>query len=235
MAPSSKFALVQTVTPTVGTGPITALPTSTLLGSLILCFVGASALTDTVSTVTDNAGNSYVKAYGVATGSGGDTELWYARNASSTSSIAVTFSAAVATKSVIVREYSGMDPGAVVLDRTATASGSGTSVTTGATSATQNANELVVCSCSLLAAASVSLAAGAGFGNFAQQTIVAGTATHGVEDLTVSTIGTQTGLQTASGTTPVWDVGVATFIQASGRLRGQFKVGTGMSRSEITP
>src|SRR3954470_5702580 len=99
MANPSNYTLVQTVNPTVSTGTITATVTNTLEGSLILVFVGSSALTDTVSTVTDNAGNSYTKAYGINAGSGGNTELWYVGNSNPTTSVVVTFSASVSTKS----------------------------------------------------------------------------------------------------------------------------------------
>ncbi len=127
--------LVQTINPTVGTGAITATPALTLSGSLLLVFIGTSALTDTVSTVTDNAGNTYTKAYGVASGTGGDTECWYSINSQSTNSIVVTFSGAVTTKSVFVREYSGMSQSITCFDKTISTSGSGTSVSTGASSA----------------------------------------------------------------------------------------------------
>lgn len=216
--PPSAFQLVQTVNPSTSTGTITATPTNTLVGSLLLVFVGSSALTDTVSTVTDNAGNTYTKAYGIAGGSGGDTELWYARNAAPTTSIVTTFSASTTTKSVFVREYGGMNQATTVLDRTVTASGSGTSVSTGASSATTDANELVVCSSSLLGT-TPGMTVGAGFGNFTTQSVTAASL-HAIEDLTASTIATQTGLMTASGTLLFWDVGLATFVIAGSRVTG---------------
>lgn len=216
MGAPSTYQIIQTVNPATSTGTITVSPTNTLVGSLILVFVGSSALTDTVSTVTDNAGNVYTKAYSVASGSGGDTELWYVTNARPTTSIVVTFSAAISTKSVFVREYGGISQASTVLDRTATASGSGTAVTTGATSATRQANELVVCSCSCLGTNPTN-SAGAGFANYTSQAVVAAASLHSIEDLTVTTIGTQTGLMTAGGTLPVWDVGVATFVIAGSK------------------
>lgn len=228
-------SLIQTVNPAVSTGTITATPAMTLLGSLILVFVGTSALTDTVSTVTDNAANVYTKAYGVASGSGGNTECWYSIDSNSTTSVVVTFSASVTTKSVFVREYSGMSPAATCFDRTVSTSGSGTSVSTGASSATQDANELVVCSCSCLGTNPTN-SVGAGFGNYTSQTLLAGLSLHSIEDKTVSTIGAQTGTMTAGGTLPVWDVGLATFIISPGRgifFQGHVTVGTGMGRNEV--
>lgn len=207
--------LVQTVNPAVSTGTITATLAATKQKSLILVFCGGSGLTETISTVTDNAGNTYAQAYGQAAGSAGDTECWYSRNSSPTTSVVVTFTGAVLTKSIFVREYSGMSPTTTVLDRTVGTSGSGTSVSTGASSATRAAIELVVCNSACLAT-NPTLAVGAGFGNFTSQTIIAGASIHGIEDLTTTVIGTQTGTMTAGGTLPVWDVGLATFITSPG-------------------
>lgn len=205
--------LVQTVNPAVSTGTITATPTKTKQNSLILVFVGSSALTDTVSTVTDNAGNTYTKVYDAGGGTGGDTELWYSQRSSPTTSVVVTFSGAVTTKSVFVREYSGMwVVGA--LDRSASTSGTGTAVSSGATSATQNAAELVVSNCSCLGT-TPTLSVGAGFGNFTSQTVVSSASLHAIQDQVVSTLATQTGAMTAGGTLPKWDVGVATFVIAT--------------------
>lgn len=227
--------LVQTINPATSTGTITATLAATLLGSLILVFIGTSALTDTVSTVTDNAGNTYIKAYGVASGTGGDTECWYSINSNPTTSVVVTFSASVTTKSVFVREYSGMSKTSTCFDRTVSTNGSGTAVSTGASSTTRDAKELVVCSCSCLGTNPTN-SVGAGFGNYASQALLAGASLHSIEDLTVSTVGTQTGLMTAGGTLPVWDVGLATFVIAPGRgviFNGYITVGDSMSRSEV--
>lgn len=225
--------LVQTSNPATSTGTITATPTLTLAGSLILVFTGASGLTDTVSTVTDNANNVYAQAYDATGGTGGDTECWYAQNTAPTSSIVVTFSGATSTKSVIVREYSGMGR-VLVFDQKTTASGSGTSVSTGATAATTTAAELVVSSCSCLGT-TPSLSVGAGYGNFTSQTILSNASLHAVEDKIVSVTGTQTGTMTAGGTLPVWDTGIATFVIAPTNVLNNFqfvKVGDGMSVSE---
>lgn len=233
MAAPSSYRIVQTVNPAVSTGTITATPAAlTLQGSLLLVFIGSSALTDTVSTVTDNGGNVYVQAYAIATGTGGNTELWYAKNATSTSSVVVTFSASTTTKSVYVREYAGVS--ANVKDQSITASGSGSSVSTGASASTSNADELVVCSCSCLGT-SPTLSVGAGFGNFANQTLLAGLSVHAISDATVTSVGAQTGIMTAGGTLPVWDVGLATFTIEAGII-GNMKrsIKTTMSSSTVS-
>lgn len=228
------MSLVQTVNPATNTGTITASPALTGQGSLLLVFIGTSALTDTVSTVTDNGANTYTKAYGVASGTGGDTECWYCINANPTTSVVVTFSASVTTKSVFVREYSNMSATTTCFDRTVSTSGSGTAVSTGASSAILDAVELVVCSCSCLGTNPTN-SVGAGFGNYASQTLLAGASLHSIEDLTTSVIGTQTGLMTAGGTLPVWDVGMATFVFKKANVLNNFqfvKVGDGMSVTE---
>lgn len=226
--------LEQTVNPAVSTGSITASPVLTKLGSLLLVFIGTSALTDTVSTVTDDAGNTYTKAYGVASGSGGNTELWYSLNSKQTASITVTFSATVTTKSVFVREYSGMSKNATCIDKSASTSGSGTAVSSGATALTTENTELVVCSCSCLGTSPTN-SVGAGFGNYTSQVLLAGLSLHSIEDLTTTIRAAQTGLMTAGGTLPVWDVGVATFVIQNALDINNYKfvkVGDGMSTTE---
>lgn len=229
------MTLLQTINPATSTGTITATLAMTKQASLLLVFIGTSALTDTVSTVTDTAGNPYTKAYGVASGAGGNTECWYCINSNPTTSVVVTFSAAVTTKSVFVREYSGMSQTPTCFDRTVGTSGSGTGVSTGASSATREAAELIVCSCSCLGTNPTN-SVGAGFGNYASQTLLAGASLHSIEDLSTSTIAAQTGLMTAGGTLPVWDVGLATFVIAPGRgmnFTPHVSVGNNMGRNEV--
>ena len=199
-----------------------------------MVFIGTSALTDTVSTVTDNGANIYTKAYGVASGTGGNTECWYSINTNPTTSVVVTFSASITTKSVFVREYSGMSRTTSCFDRNVSTSGSGTAVSTGASSATREATELVVCSCSCLGTNPTN-SVGAGFGNYTSQALLAGLSLHSIEDLTVTVTGTQTGLMTAGGTLPVWDVGLATFVISPGRGivgQGHVSVGNNTGRNE---
>jgi len=183
--------------------------------------------------VTDNAGNVYTKAYSIATGTGGNTELWFTAKAKPTTSIVVTFSAGVSTKSVFVREYGGMAQGSV-LDQIKTASGSGTAVTTAASPSTTTLDELVVCNCSCLGTNPTN-SVGAGFGNYASQALLANLSLHSIEDLTAASIATQTGLMTAGGTLPVWDVGLATFVIARSVVNVPYQhisVGNGSSRND---
>lgn len=213
----AQYALTQTVNPATSTGAITATVANTRVGSLILVFVGMSALIENVSTITDNAGNTYLQAYASAGGTGGDTELWYSLNSKPTTSIIVNFSSNVLTKSVFIREYSGISQTTSALDRTITSNGSGTAVTTGASSTTQDTNELVVCN-SVCKGTTPTLSVGGGFGNFVSQDVIVGVSLHAIEDLTASGLAPQTGIMTAGGTLPVWDIGLATFIIAGGKF-----------------
>lgn len=229
------LTLVQTVNPAVSTAAsITASPTVTLQGSLIIVFIGASALTETVTSITDNGTNKYTAAYTQTGGTGGTTECWYAINANSTTSITVNFSSNVLTKSVFVREYSGMSPASTCFDQQTSTSGSGTAPSSGVSASTTDSNELVVSNCTCLGT-SPTLSVGATYGNYTSQAILANASLHAIEDLTVTSIGAQTGTMTAGGTLPVWDIGVATFvIKATNRINNfQFvSAGSGISVTE---
>src|SRR4051812_13065270 len=98
MATPAQYALIQTVNPSTSTGTITASITNTQVGNLILVFTGMSALTETVSGVTDNGGNTYTQAYTQNGGTGGRVDCWYARNTKPTNSVVITFSGAISTK-----------------------------------------------------------------------------------------------------------------------------------------
>ena len=208
------YALLQTVNPaTVTANSQVASLTATKFNSLILAFIGTNAIAETVSSVTDNAGNTYLNAYAHAASR--RCELWYAIATSPTTSVTANYSGSSNTKSLFVREYGGISTVKnTAFDQQVSTSGSGTAVSTGASSATRDANELVVCSCTTSALAPT-MTVGAGFGNLVTQTF-ASTSIHGTEDLTASTIGAQTGLMTvASGS---WDAGLATFIIVAGHF-----------------
>lgn len=194
---TSSWAILQTVKPAVSsTTSITATLANTVLRSLIIVFIGGSGLTDTVSTITDNAGNVYTQACGTHAGSGGNSEIWYARNTQPTTSVIVTFSGSTNTKSVIVREYSGMSLSASVLDGTgvnsATAtSGSNTGCVAAITGPTKTST-MFVATCSLVGA-SASLSVGLFDGDFDQITNASPVFAHGIEDLTPVGAGTASG------------------------------------------
>lgn len=206
------YQLIQTVNPAVQTGNITIAPARTKTGSLLLIFMGSNLFTEPISTVTDNAGNTWQAAYGV-----NGTECWYARNASPTTSITATVGGSTVIHSWYVREYGGMDPSTAILEFSGTTGGgAGASVDTGAITANRHFPDLIVCSCTNTGT-SPTLSVGAGYGNFSSQTISA-TATHGIEDKTVTSSATQNGIMTAGGTGLTWEVGAAEFVIADPKI-----------------
>ena len=109
-------------------------------GNLIITWVSYNSTSQSVSSVTDNKGNNYVKAVGPTTGSGALSgwrqELWYARNVvgGSALSVSANFNATFnAQKSITAHEYSGLDP-ASPLDATSAAVTSSANASTPAVS-----------------------------------------------------------------------------------------------------
>lgn len=221
---TSLFSLLQTVSSAVATGTRTAtLTTPARPGSLIVVFSVGSNANDTLTAVSDDAGNTYTSAYSTITNT--QNSCHYAIVTKSCTVITVTYSGTANSHILYVREYTGIQNGTLTLDRTKTATGTATAVTTGATaSATLEANELVVSSTGFQIT-SGSLTVGATYGNFINAACTT-TANIGIEDKTVTTIGTQTGTMTASSSGGGWDTGVATFIQAPGKvvLAGQMNI-----------
>lgn len=101
-----------------------------------------------VSSVTDSAGNSWVRAVSVAHGTHAEGEIWYAANSASLTSsqaVMVTVGGTSASTSAVaftVLDVSGAS--ASPLDTTATKSGSRQPASTGTTAATAQASEIAV-------------------------------------------------------------------------------------------
>jgi hypothetical protein len=89
------------------TGTFGANPAS---GNTIICAVDYNSNSITVSTVTDNKGNTYAKAAGPAVQTGWQSELWYAVNITGGSSFTVssTFTGNTDQKIMNCHEYSGV-------------------------------------------------------------------------------------------------------------------------------
>jgi len=122
-------------TPSVGT------TTGDLLVATIRTRV-TTAPAATVTGVTDSAGNTWVKATSVVSGSLSDGEVWYAANATSDTSVTATVSVSSAVAFTVI-EVAGA-AAATPLDQTATKSGSSTAPSVGPTSPTTQANEIVI-------------------------------------------------------------------------------------------
>ncbi len=85
-------------------------------GNLLVCFVNYSSVNGaTITSLTDSAGNTYLKAGGpvatVGVNSGGLSEVWYAQNirAASNSTVSVNYSTSVGGNATVVcSEFSGV-------------------------------------------------------------------------------------------------------------------------------
>jgi len=115
---------------------------------LMVVWVWYDSSTQSVTTVTDTAGNAYVRAVGPTTGTGmmaaWRQEIWYAKNTAGASGVSVkaTFSGTFnAEKAITAHEYAGADTTAP-LDQTAAAAVSGSNVSSGAKT-TSSPNELI--------------------------------------------------------------------------------------------
>lgn len=144
----SGIALVQTKTAhttSTTTAPTITPDTAIGVGHLLVLFVNATASTDSIVGVSDNLGNTWVKAGAGVINGNCLGEFWYCKSsASGTPTITVTSSTAW-NWNLIFREYSGTDRNDP-LDRQATTVESSfvTTHTSTLTSATQQANEVVI-------------------------------------------------------------------------------------------
>lgn len=165
------IAFVQT-NPGDGGNPMTvSLGTLPIAGNLLVLALGVnSGVLDSVTSVVDNAGNTWTRATSAWASGYSSTELWYASNvipAAVTHTITVTAPGASAMKAV-VQEFSGITITSP-LDKVATnATDDGTTFNAGPTAVLSQAAELVVMCSSQVAAATLS--AGAGYSNFDQAT-----------------------------------------------------------------
>ena len=84
---------------------------STTSGNFIVVIVGLYSTTTTVSSISDTAGNTYVKAIGENLGLWNERkEIWYAENITGNANniTTVTFSASVLYRYISVAEFSGV-------------------------------------------------------------------------------------------------------------------------------
>ena len=115
-------------------------------GNLNVVIVGWNDITANVSSLSDSAGNIYIRALGPTLGSGLSQSIYYAKNilgaAAGGNRVTISFSPAAVYPDVRILEYSGIDPINAV-DVTAAGTGSSTNSNSGAVQ-TGNANDLLV-------------------------------------------------------------------------------------------
>src|SRR4029077_16855594 len=128
-----RFVQGQSATPhpTSSSVAVTYLASQTA-GNLNVVEVGWNDTTSSVSTVTDNKGNSYLLAVGPTRGTGLSQSIYYAKNiVGGANTVTVTFNKAAAVVDVRALEYGGLDT-VSPLDVTAGAAGTGTTGNSGA-------------------------------------------------------------------------------------------------------
>jgi hypothetical protein len=142
------FRQVSYATPqTPQTSVMVPFSASVTAGGLIVVVVGWSDSVAAVQSVTDTAGNTYIRAVGPTVQAGVATQsIYYAANIAAVNAgqnaVTVTFTAAARYPDIRIAEYGGIDPVNPV-DAVASASGSGTLSSSGPL-VTTNANDLLV-------------------------------------------------------------------------------------------
>lgn len=156
------FGAVQTANNTNGIGSSTVSVTITSSTANNLIVVGIRTTTAvTVSSVTDNASNTYAVSSNVDIGGNRIYQAYGIQTTGGATSVTVTVSANAST-SAIVNEYSGFSSGntnATAYDGVATGTGTGTSLSTSTLTPTAS-GALIVCT---MRANGGSLAAGSGY------------------------------------------------------------------------
>lgn len=200
-------AFVQTTTGTnaggTGSFSISAFTNNTVAGNSII--VALATQSQTISSVTDNALNSYSKATSLSAANL-DIEVWYASGITGGNkpTITVTVSSTFTT-SVVAQEFSGLLT-ASAFDKAASGSGNGTTATSAATTTTAQAIELIIGAVATEVATAPTL--GSGFSNLGTVSDTFPT-TVGIESRVVTSTGAYTSsFGTASSN---WTIVVATF------------------------
>ena len=146
-APSPAFVQVNSAVPqstAVSSVSVTFTAAQTA-GNLNVVVVGWNDTTAAVTSLTDTAGNSYVRAIGPTLGAGLSQSIYYAKNivaaAAGANRVTVVFSPAAAYPDIRILEYRGIDSVNAV-DVTAGAVGNSASSNSGAVTTT-NANDLL--------------------------------------------------------------------------------------------
>ena len=194
---------------TTGTTISRALTGSTTSGNLLIVHVDWDGQTRSVTSITDNKGNTYTRINGPTNWNGPNyrAELWYAYNViggGAPITVTATLSGAPTSFSQIyVSEYSGIVSSINPLDQNSVAIGSTAAVNSGSKTTTHN-NELVY---GVSIGASGTLSTGAGFNNRSTAN------SNIVEDKNVVAAGSYNAAFTSAGGN--WVAQMATFMSTS--------------------
>jgi hypothetical protein len=122
-----------------------AFPQAQIGGDLNVVAIGWGDTTSAISSVTDDQGNTYLRAVGPTKTTGLQQVIYYARNiVSGSNRVTVTFNQAASYPDVRILEYSGVDANSP-LDVTSAAVGTGTTANSGFATTT-SATELIFAS-----------------------------------------------------------------------------------------
>jgi len=164
---------------------------STQTGDTNIVWVWYNSTSQSVSSVTDSAGNTYQKAVGPTTGTGGmsgwQQEVWYASNITGSSNLVVTANFAGSfsgEKSITVEEFSGLDKTAP-LDVAAGGNANGSNVSSPPITTTKPKE--------LIFSAGLFASNGSAGSGFTQRSAIVGNTS---EDQVVTTAGTYTATYT---------------------------------------
>jgi len=200
----SSYGITQTVSNNNGTGATTLVMTvaSTASGDLLTLPIAYTGVTNSISSVIDNKGNTW-NARDPQSLSPDLGVMYDSPNATAgVTTVTVTF-ANSCVASAIFREYTGVGN---AIDKHVSANGTSAAPSSGATATTTSANELVLGWYAGIATGGTPTA-GAGFGNLTTNGAVAQVSA--IEDLNQTGMATQTATFTI--TSAKWICGVATY------------------------
>lgn len=204
------FSAGVTANNATGSAVTGAFGVTTVIGQLIvLTIVDDSAGLTSVTSVTDNKGNTYTR---IATplASTATMQMWYAvlSAAGSGHTITVAWSTAATGRVAVAAQYFDGFTGTPTLDQARhLATGSSVTANPGTTGTTTDANEIIIIGAGHGGTTSA-FSLGAGFTNLS--TVNVANAAVGQESKIVSSTGTQTGTMTIAASR-TWQAGIATF------------------------
>ena len=209
---------VQTTKATGGVSPQTtsAFGSATTTGNLIVVSIsvynGSGAL-NSVTAVTDSAGNTYTRQASKARINGLiEIEVWAASNITGASGMTVQVTAGVLDINVIAQEFSGAKTSSP-LDQTASGNGNSSSLASGTTATLSGPSEIVIGA--FASDVSLTFTVGSGYSNLDQKSSILTSVM--MESLVASSTAGQQATATMSGSSDYAGV-VVTFLSSSSNL-----------------
>lgn len=203
------FVESQTASNATGSAVTTAFSTTTVAGQLIVVsYADDSATTTTLTSITDNKGNTYTAADSFRVASV-TYRMYYAvvTTGGTGHTVTATWSTAAAARATVVAQYFNGFTGTPTLDKATGTTGSSTSANPGTTAATTVAAEIVVVGAAHASTTSA-FSLGTGYTNLG--TVNVANAAIAQESKIVAATGTQTG-SLSIALSRAWSASIATF------------------------